>query len=1214
MSYEIGNVYTFKVKKRFTSQTELIDEATQVTTYLHNTEKLNLPRGLEVKCKVTMINGERPIVELVDLEDFKFTSGLTREKLSSLLKERDYGWDATQFADLILAEDNEETFESQCYNWLDDIRKTHNLETIRENCADLLELSGFLDLCGPAQREYYQERLTVLIEIIGYYITAAKKIEDGNTADFIEKLFRKLSISGFVYHPDKNFSILASIFMLKPEIMSECIGELLEIIRKRDISTWKKEPFNTALTRLLEMYIRVSIYTIDRKKEPQKSETIRNCINALAIQLSLVGGRESTVIDPRIAAARLCSVSTYINPQNVEKLLDNAYSYLFNDDVHLLNFSYTDIERLPYIMANHDPGGCFESSNFFSFINSKLTVDKRGISLSPADSPAADSPVFPPKFKLWKNLQVYLESKLTKALPSTPSKNLKPYEDAWTAIESDLFRPKSTGSGENNARQHRTGDNVQIKFVRVDTNDSQKFYCRIVDEIGGDGYIFVKPDIVPYTVYSPQLTTFFGKIFNAEIIGRDNDGNFHFSMSADVKAFVGESFQYDDQIICWLGMAPNRTNRLAPAVEKEGASVTVEVPKELMGIGLGQGSIVRARVIRSATIDKASHLYAEAIEQAGPLEDVIVSEAFSSLMQAVGFDYDCENDEPEYTETPDAEEIVKELDEDYIKQVIFCIDRLAMIDPDYVKSYNLLWFCDLMSRMIGRHDFSVYYQGRIGIISMLHYFAKNNSLDEEELSRFEISNSDLLSNNSPLRERFLQLQAVSYIDKPDHDKDLEEMADKYPTLRPLARLVIAYNIVKEAGMSENADDIHNKIKQLLNLKGFDSNLKYYGQEGIDKEFKTSIVTPAGEKHPNFDKQINEILNVINSFLNTNGGTLYVGVNDSGMGSGVEADLASPLFNHDKDKYLRAITDAVAMRWGNYIATFVSAQFDAENPRKDVMTVTVKPHPTGVKMSDGRYLVRIDSTKRGLSPEEFELYASQNRNIDFSDTAEEDNEQIIENETEKKENSNDEKINHSSDSDRLNTGRIRKNVFEDWHENYIQPIALLKFLENEEFSKIDEFDYDYETLLTLTVLDDEQDAFLIMGYDNGRVARVPVDDILRFDSGIRRRYAGAKLIFASIGHRDDLVLTIMRENKTNGKKVMRADRVDSFEEGNLQHPGQAPCNESLIGEILAYDIIPHALADEFEGIVGLDDTKCGHSSNNKTRPIVEKLHNFGITEI
>ena len=85
--------------------------------------------------------------------------------------------------------------------------------------------------------------------------------------------------------------------------------------------------------------------------------------------------------------------------------------------------------------------------------------------------------------------------------------------------------------------------------------------------------------------------------------------------------------------------------------------------------------------------------------------------------------------------------------------------------------------------------------------------------------------------------------------------------------------------------------------------------------------------------------------MINSFLNTVGGTLYIGVNNFGLGVGVEDDLRSSLYYGDKDKYLRTITDAVSLKWGNVVATACidSIVFDNDNKDKDVVVLTYS-HP------------------------------------------------------------------------------------------------------------------------------------------------------------------------------------------------------------------------------------------------------------------------------
>lgn len=67
--------------------------------------------------------------------------------------------------------------------------------------------------------------------------------------------------------------------------------------------------------------------------------------------------------------------------------------------------------------------------------------------------------------------------------------------------------------------------------------------------------------------------------------------------------------------------------------------------------------------------------------------------------------------------------------------------------------------------------------------------------------------------------------------------------------------------------------------------------EYLGEENSTCEFKTSIVyVPGTGRTPDIDQQIVFILKTIAGFLNSKGGKLYIGVNDSGNITGIEADL------------------------------------------------------------------------------------------------------------------------------------------------------------------------------------------------------------------------------------------------------------------------------------------------------------------------------------
>lgn len=316
-AYRIGDVIDFKVRQLFPNYCELIDEKTGITSYLQGTANLLLHKRQTVTCRVLAIAEKHPKIELVNISDFEQNSDcLNEEKLTNLLNDRSITWNYKDFVSLILSEEKEQSFESQCHKWIQSLlNKKIDLQIVRTDCANLLEMSNLLNLCSNNERDYYQERLTFLIEQIGYYIKAGKLIDDETSdndvpSQFVDNLYEKLRVSGFVYHPSKNFNILCALFLRRPELMNNRIKELLEIICGKDIKIWEKEPFCSALIQLLELYIDESEGKIDKVKDNR--ELIDNNSLALSIQLLLINDSHNNAIaDYRLNRARLCLLSSY---------------------------------------------------------------------------------------------------------------------------------------------------------------------------------------------------------------------------------------------------------------------------------------------------------------------------------------------------------------------------------------------------------------------------------------------------------------------------------------------------------------------------------------------------------------------------------------------------------------------------------------------------------------------------------------------------------------------------------------------------------------------------------------------------------------------------------------------------------------------------------------------------------------------------------------
>ena len=108
---------------------------------------------------------------------------------------------------------------------------------------------------------------------------------------------------------------------------------------------------------------------------------------------------------------------------------------------------------------------------------------------------------------------------------------------------------------------------------------------------------------------------------------------------------------------------------------------------------------------------------------------------------------------------------------------------------------------------------------------------------------------------------------------------------------------------------------------------------------------------------------------------------------------------------------------------------------------------------------------------------------------------------------------------------------------------------------DEYKLLDEDDWqDYR--LKLAVHEDEEDGWLILVYESGRVCKVSMEELLQRERNrVFKRYAGEKLIFASVATDDDSVCVGFIDGK--GNRYVRFDDVDRFEHTKMQGDGTLP---------------------------------------------------------
>ena len=110
--------------------------------------------------------------------------------------------------------------------------------------------------------------------------------EDKDIAsEFVDSILEKLRCSGFIYHPNKNFSIMTCLFLLYPELMQEKIENIFDILRN-DFHLWLREPFRSEFIKQLEFFISMTIPKISPAETG--NQTVENAVSCNPRRASVI--------------------------------------------------------------------------------------------------------------------------------------------------------------------------------------------------------------------------------------------------------------------------------------------------------------------------------------------------------------------------------------------------------------------------------------------------------------------------------------------------------------------------------------------------------------------------------------------------------------------------------------------------------------------------------------------------------------------------------------------------------------------------------------------------------------------------------------------------------------------------------------------------------------------------------------------------------------
>ena len=1129
------------------------------------------------------------LVEVMGADKSEFS--LTEKDFSNIIGPEE--WNNQDFHNLMLGDTAKDLFDIECHRWISNLSShlsqeelQEKLQHIRTLCLETLQGSQLLPRCKEAERTLLEQRFTEVIELLTYYIQAIDILRDGKAEKTIRDILSTLSSCAYIYHPRKQFCIMQCIFMLDFSIMESLITLILDTLRSQEVYLWIRKPFQMQWLKLLQTYIENIYAQTDRLSSDL--QTKESMIQVLVTELILSKHTNQNFFDTSLNQALLYRLVSIMNVSDPNKTLQRSFLSLFTSTEFdaALPFNSDDAFILANMLCSQENNEQVENFDNAKYENEQavLSITEQVISIQPKNLDKEN--LYLPlssRMGLWHGLSVKLDEKPPLNLRGKVGTTIEHYKALWAYINKSLFSTKRKAAKKQN-RKLDIDDDTDI-IVTKQLAGNLVFECQIVEEgVEGMGTLDCISDVVPYYPGEINLHTFqyqnMPLLLHAYVKDINPDGSYVFAMRDMITEYIDDvrinDLFYNSRLTCVLNNRNDFINRV-PAISNEGFSVSVAPAP-----GMSVDDLKKGMIVEVDNISEGPNGYLNgSFLRESPESRFNTSEAFHQLMLGYA-NHEVYNPEKDKDEL----ENVRLIDQAHVGELMAIIDTKATLEEDNVKSYNYLNFCRLLAILLENKERIAYYDNRLALLEILNDFALFDKVDTSKIDHIADTEPELFERNAMLRHDFMQLRIIGCLDSEEHYEELYRWSscNEDPQLQQLASLVLSHNFVKKSGLLSQAGDILDKIRALLKLHKSSSNKKNYGKEDFHTEFKTSIIYPENSMKVDVEAQTVKIMQEICAFLNAEGGHLYLGVSDIGYEMGVEEDLKNPLFKGSRDKYEVYVNNKIVYYLGQEGAHYVHTHFDDEVSNA-VLIIDIEPCPTpkavgtiyyermgtSARKVNDNYKDKFLALRKQWAEEHVPRLVQTQEEIQASSqtTAAAANETIAEEKVTTK------FVETAPVTDFIQTSRLRNNALHDYEEGYRPLTAVICLMGTDEYKVLDDDDWqDYR--LKLGVHEDEEEGWLIMVYESGRVCKVSIEELLQRERGrVFKRYAGEQLIYATIATDADSVCVGFIDGK--GNRYVRFDDVVEFEHTKMQAEGTLPMDVPNSGvhyvEVLPISQVP-----------------------------------------
>ncbi len=1076
-------------------------------------------------------------------------------------------------------------------------------------CLYLLQGSSFLRNLSPSERRRLQELLSGQIERLETYTEALKAISKGYSEEFVLRILKNLKESGFLFHPQVQLSVMMTIFRVMPELVNSSLRNIFDTIMEWNPETWMEEPFRRAFVDQLEIFIADTITEVDTFEQPTtvaETKKVENVLTAIAIQRALSNFTDR--IDLRMNMAAFYRFISVLRPAKADSLLNKSFLTLMG--VRLpVDFTWNDIKETSMMMtraAVDAPANAkisADATKYFASGNVMVEVGRDGITISRTDDPTELSAV-PNSMIDWPETKIRINA----GYSLTPSKlkQLDKHREFWNAIEEKLFAqaPRKVDIA---AVKHTPDidDRLIIKVERVTpTPNGYLMNCIIDDPIyEGRGLLYSK-EVVDYRMRDISIGTFRNSSgqplrLPAVVSDIDDNDNLIFSLKPYTGDKIHEIASVGDSALCVI--AKENSQNTYSAISERGYGLFIRRDGDIPH--LRNGDVIRYTVTDHNIYTK--DVYGQYEE--GPLDGLFVenNRCVHSLMLAIA--------EPE--DETQVEEVQFDDDEAMtaaeMGQLIELLRYKAIsVRHNLLKTFDCLSLARLLALIAGNSESANVIYAHLRVLELYQSFDKNRQIFHADIGYV----ADIAPDSPLIDNLCRRLQIVASLGNPADNSSLWDIVhntSNTESYKELAQMVLSFNFLDELNHDDPAAArIKDKIARMLNVVSEQRDLKYYGSESQYVEFKSSLVYPASKGKSGIsaadpDRQEFEILHIIAGFLNTRGGTLYIGVGDDHYERGLADDFsfyekASGLSIQRRNirttdnlaNYLQQLIDrsfTIKDIVGNSIAGEYAKTGVDDEAHKGVVMVKVDPCPHVVYLDGQIYARHGAKTEPYTEEEQIQAFIADResyyRNFirPASNTpastapaagnaaagAEKENEAAPSKPKKGRtaktaplpaaQPAAPEPVAAESASFtpvhdyRIGTSVTRHNVIHEYEDidHFVAPEFYIRFVGDSQYIiTTDEWSIEDSDSLVLAVTADEIDGYLLMLFDDYTAIKVPVREIMQKDPGTPYSYNSdnRSLIFASPALDSDALYGIM----TNAKASVfeRMTPVSGIQQGSM----------------------------------------------------------------